>query len=58
MSKTACIILCSLIFAMTAIIVTALIVDGYRDLKYIEAGYTHATLPGSSFPYWVKAGPQ
>ena len=48
----------AVLIGMFSTIITAIVVDGYRDCKYIEAGYTHATLPGTSWAEWVKETPR
>lgn len=49
-----CIIMCTLMLSLVAVIVACVAIDAYRDCRYIEAGYTRVTLPGADFPQWVK----
>jgi len=57
-SNTGLVVIVGLVVAMiTAISVTAIVVDGYRDCQYIKAGYTRKTLPGCCYPKWVKESP-
>ena len=51
------VMVCSAIAMIAAISITAIVVDGYRDCQYIKAGYTMKTLPGYSWPKWVKDSP-
>lgn len=52
-----CTVVALVVFMIVVISVTAIIVDGYRDCQYIKAGYTRKTLPGYSYPKWVKESP-
>ena len=51
------VMVCSAIAMIAAISITAIVVDGYRDCQHIKAGYTMKTLPGYSWPKWVKDSP-
>jgi hypothetical protein len=48
----------AVLIGLFSTIITAIVVDGYRDCKYIEAGYTQKMLPGHSWPVWVKEAPK
>ena len=45
-----------LVFAglLCATVVACVAIDAYRDCRFIKAGYTYKTLPGASYPHWVK----
>jgi len=49
-----CTIVALAVFLVVSITLTAIITDAYRDCQYIKAGYTMKTLPGYSWPRWVK----
>ena len=49
-----CVLVLAAVLGLVSIVITAIVVDGYRDCKFIEGGYTRATLPGTSWPEWVK----
>lgn len=39
---------------LCATVVACVAIDAYRDCRFIKAGYTYKTLPGTSYPRWVK----
>lgn len=42
------------------VLLLALVLDGLYTIRvcsYVEAGYTQESLPGYSYPTWVKKGP-
>ena len=54
MSRATCVVLCTLMGVIAAIVVLTVGLSMYRDIRYIEAGYTQKMLPGHSWPVWVK----
>jgi hypothetical protein len=54
MNEPWCVIIVAGLLAVVAIVLGCVGIDAYRDCRYIEAGYTRRTLPGYSWPQWVK----
>ena len=53
-----CTLWCTLMAVVGAIVICAITTYAYLDCKYIENGYTRATLVGTDFVQWVKETPK
>lgn len=57
MSRTVCTVLVALILAFATIIVVCVLGDYWRDVKMARLGYEQGTVPGNSWPVWVRSKP-
>lgn len=57
MSRTVCTVLVALMLTIAAIVVICALGDYWRDVKMAELGYEQGTVPGSSWPVWVRSRP-
>lgn len=57
MSRTTCVVLVALMLTIATMVVVCVLGDYWRDVKMAGLGYEKGTVPGSSWPVWVRSRP-
>lgn len=57
MSRTVCVVLVALMLTIATMVVVCVLGDYWRDVKMAGLGYEQGTVPGASWPVWVRSRP-
>lgn len=57
MSKATCMVLVALMLTIMTMVVVCVLGDYWRDVKMAGLGYEQGTVPGNSWPVWVRSRP-
>lgn len=57
MSRTTCVVLVALMLTIATMVVVCVLGDYWRDVKMAGLGYEQGTVPGNSWPVWVRSRP-